>query len=166
MKKEKLNPVVIATNIICAVLLLAMVAVLFLPTWTLEGETFSLASYIGFPSEKSDLLKNFNDTLELGLKRTEIPSLINEVITVPVCVILLAAVGILTAILSQKTPVSAMVTLLTGALGLIGYGTNPFIALGSSYTTLLIVSGVAAAAGLVGVILFVISLLKKKKVAI
>ena len=28
MKKEKLNPVVIATNIICAVLLLAMVAVL------------------------------------------------------------------------------------------------------------------------------------------
>ena len=158
MKKEKLNLVVIVTNIVCTVLLIAMFALLFLPTWQYEDGMLTAANYIGFPSEKQMLLKGFKDTLGL----TEFPS-VNDVVTIPVVALLMAIVGVVVTFLSRKVPVAALAALAGGLIGTIGYATNPFYSLAETQMLLIIVSAVTAVAGLVGVVLYAIDLVKKIK---
>lgn len=158
MKKEKLNLVVILTNIVCTLLLLAMFALLFLPTWPYEDGMLTAASYIGFPTEKLMLLKGFKDTLNLP----KIPS-VNDVVTIPIVALLMAAVGVVVTFLSQKVPVAALAALVGGLVGTIGYAVNPFYGLAKTQTILIIVSAVTAVAGLIGIVLFAKDLIKKFK---
>lgn len=158
MKKEKLNVVTIVTNIVCTILLITMFAVLFLPTWQYEDGMLSLASYIGFPSEKQMLLKGFKDTLNLKA----FPS-VNDVVTTPVVGILFMLVSVVATLLSKKLPLGAVAALIGGLVGLIGYATNPFFSLAETQMILIITSAVTAVAGLVGVILFTLDLVKKIK---
>ena len=158
MKKEKLNVVTIVTNIVCTILLITMFAVLFLPTWQYEDGMVSLASYIGFPSAKQMLLKGFKDTF--GLKA--FPS-VNDVVTTPVVGILCMLVSVVATILSRKLPLGSVAALIGGLVGLIGYATNPFFSLAETQMILIITSAVTAVAGLVGVILFALDLVKKIK---
>jgi len=158
MKKEKVNLVVIVTNIVCTVLLLAMFALLFLPTWQYEDGMLSAASYIGFPTEKIMLLKGFKDTL--GLK--DFPS-VNDVVTTPVVALLMAAVAVVVTFLSKKAPLAALAALVGGIVGVVGYATIPFYSLAETQMLLIITSAVTAVAGLVGVVLFAVDLVKKIK---
>lgn len=158
MKKEKINPVITVTNIICAVLLIVMVGLLFLPTWQYKDGMLSAASYIGFPSEKVSLLRGFKDTL--GLQK--IPG-VNDVVTVPICIMLLTILGVLFAILSKKVPYAAAVALFAGLLAVVGYATNPFYGLAKTQLVLIIAGGVTAVAGAVCIALYVVSLVKKAK---
>ena len=156
MKKEKLNLVVIVTNIVCTLLLFAMFAVLFLPTWQYEDGMLSAASYIGFPSDRLMLLKGFKDTLGLP----ELPS-VNDVVTTPIVALLMAAVAVVATFLSKKVPIAALAALIGGLVGAIGYATLPFYTLAETQTILIVVSAVTAVAGLIGVALFVKDLIKK-----
>lgn len=158
MKNEKVNLVVIVTNIVCTVLLLAMFALLFLPTWQYEDGMLSAASYIGFPTEKITLLKGFKDTL--GLK--DFPS-VNDVVTTPVVALLMAAVAVVVTFLSKKAPLAALAALVGGIVGVVGYATNPFYSLAETQMLLIITSAVTAVAGLVGIVLFALNLVKKIK---
>ncbi len=158
MKKEKMNPIILAANIVCAVVLIAMVAVLFLPAWQFEDGVISIASYIGFPTKKIALLKGFKATL--GLAKT--PG-VNDVVTIPVCVMLVVIVGEVFALLSKKISVASLITLFAGVLGLVGYITVPFFALASSYMLLLVVSAIAIVVGLAGTVLSVIVFIKNEK---
>jgi len=158
MKKEKNNPIITATNIICAVLLIVMVGLLFLPTWQYGDGMLSAGSYIGFPTEKIALLKSFKDTL--GLQK--IPG-VNDVVTVPICIMLLTILGLLFAALSKKVPYSAAVAVFAGILAVVGYATNPFFALADTWLILIISGGITAVAGAVCIALYVKSLVKNAK---
>ncbi len=158
MKKEKVNLVVIVTNIVCSVLLIAMFALLFLPTWQYEDGMLSAASYIGFPTEKQMLLKGFKDTLGLNV----FPA-VNDVVTIPVVALLFAAFGVVVTFLTKKTPLAALAALIGGIVGAVGYAVNPFFGLAETQMILIIVSAVTAVAGLVGIILYAMQLVKKIK---
>lgn len=158
MKKEKINLTLIVFNIVSSVLLLAMFALLFLPTWQYEDGMLSAASYIGFPSEKQMLLKGFKDALGL----TKFPS-VNEVVTTPVVALLMAIVAVVTTIISRKLPLGSLAALIGGAVGLVGYITNPFYSFAETQTLLIIASAVTTVVGLIGCALFIKDLIKKIK---
>ena len=158
MKKEKINPIVTLSNIVCAVLLIVMVALLFLPTWQYNDGMLSAASYIGFPTDRISLLRDFKNALGMP----KLPG-VNDVVTVPICVMLLTIVGLLFAALSKKTPYSAATALFAGILAVVGYATNPFFGLAQTQLVLIISGGVAAVAGAVFIALYVVSAVKNAK---
>ena len=158
MKKNKLNPVVIWSNLICVLFMAIMVAVLFLPTWEYKEGTLSIAEYLAFPTKKIDLLKGFRDALNLE----KVPG-VNDVVTIPVFSILLAVLSALVTWLFKKLPLAPVVTTAAGIMGLYGYITIPFYALGDTHLYLIIASAAATVVGLVGLIVSAISLVKAEK---
>ena len=158
MTKEKVNITSIVTNIICTVLLIVMFALLFLPTWQYEDGMLSLANYIGFPTDKIMLLKGFKT--ELGLK--EFPN-VNDVVTTPVVAMIFMIASTVSTFLCKKLPLGSVAGLAGGLVGLIGYATIPFFSLAETQMILIIASAVTTLAGLAGVVLFALDLIKKIK---
>ena len=158
MKKNKLNPVVIWTNIISVVFMAALVAVLFMPAWDFRDGTVSIAEYLAFPTKKISILKAFRDTLGLD----KIPG-VNDVVTVPVCSILLAVGSGVTTWIFKKMPVGSLFAVVGGAWALITYLTVPFFKLAYSHLYLVIAAAAATAVSLVCLVIAVISIVKEEK---
>lgn len=158
MKKNKLNPVVIGSNLICVLFMAIMVAVLFIPAWEYKDGTLSIAEYLAFPTKKIDLLKGFRETLNLE----KVPG-VNDVVTIPVLSMLLAILSAVVTWVFKKLPLATVVTTVSGIMGLYGYISIPFYALGASHQYLVIASAAATVVGLVGLIVSAISMVKIEK---
>ena len=158
MKKNKLNPVVIWTNVISVLFMAALVAVLFLPAWDFRGNTISIAEYLAFPTKKISILKGFRDALGLD----KIPG-VNDVVTVPVCSILLAVASGVVTWIAKKLPLGSATAIVGGAWALITYLTVPFYALAESYLYLVIAAAAATAVGVICLAIAVISIVKEEK---
>ncbi len=158
MKKNKLNPVVIWTNIISVLFLAALIAVLFLPAWDYRDGTLSIAEYLAFPTKKISLLKGFRETLGLD----KIPG-VNDVVTVPVMTMLLAIAGAVATWVFKKLPLGSVAAVVTGAWALITYLTVPFFTLAYSHLYLVIAAAAALVAGLACLTIAIISIVKEEK---
>lgn len=158
MKKNKLNPVVIWTNIISVLFMAALVAVLFIPAWEFRSKTISIAEYLAFPTKKREILKGFKAALNLD----KTPG-VNDVVTVPVMSMLLAVASGVATWIFKKLPIGSLITVITGAWALFTYLTVPFYALGASHLYLVIAAAAATAVGLVCLVIGIISIVKEEK---
>lgn len=53
-------------NIVCAVLMFALLICQFVPFWNLDGETSSIGGYVWFPDDHSTFTSHFQETLNDG----------------------------------------------------------------------------------------------------
>ena len=142
-------------NWISLLLVLAMIAVTFLPCWPYEtkekidGERVtvtkevSISEYVWFPREHKDLTDEFEDLYE-----DDEDFFINDMITVPALLVVLGiALGIL-SLWHQALPVASALAAVLGIATSIGYNVRPEYALGSCMNTVTLVSYIAAGVGL------------------
>ena len=157
---------------ICALMLLAMIVMTFLPYWTCEvservdGEritytqTPSLSAFSWFPKEHEDLQKDFE-------KATGMEINVNDEVTMPVLLLLLGAVGTGFAIFNGRSVISAAAATLLGAYSTYTYLTSVFLgwgaSLGAPWSACLAVSIAATAVGAVCVALHFVFTAKEKK---
>ena len=158
MKKNNLNPVVIWTNIISVLFLAGLVAVLFLPAWEFRSKLISIAEYVAFPTKKISILKAFRETL--GLAKN--PG-VNELVTVPVMTMLLTIGGGAATWVFKKLPLGSVAALVTGTWALIAYLTVPYFTMSASHLYLVIAAAAATAAGLVCLVIAILSIIKEEK---
>lgn len=158
MRKNKLNPVVIWTNIISVLFLAALVAVLFLPAWDYRDGVISIADYVGFPTKKLSLLKDFRAAYGLPKEFG-----VNDVVTVPVMTMLLTVAGAAATWVFKKFPLGSVAAVVTGAWALITYLTAPVFTNAYSHLYLVIAAAAALVVGIVCLVLAVISIVKEEK---
>ncbi len=158
MKKNKLNPVVIWTNVISVVFLAALVAVLFLPAWDYRDGVISIADYVGFPTKKLSLLKDFRAAYNLPKEFG-----VNDVVTVPVMSMLLTVAGAAATWVFKKLPLGSVAAVVTGAWALITYLTAPVFTNAHSHLYLVIAAAAALVAGLACLAIAIISIVKEEK---
>lgn len=161
-------------NWISILLILVMIVLMFTPYWTYETreknpetgkreevvKDISINDYVWFPKDHKDLTKEFEDLYPeppKGLSKEEKEAWpkfsVNDLVTIPVLVLLLGVVvGIISLFRSHK-PYSALLALLLGGFSTYSYITRPEFWLGNPVPHI-IVSAITAAVGLVGVVWF------------
>lgn len=107
-------------NLICAVLMLALIVCQFMPFWTTSttGDEISIQEYTWLPHHNKDLEKDFkaNFGKDYG---------INDVVLMPIVTLVIGALGIGFSILFGKKCVITVCPLLVGIMATINYLTNP-----------------------------------------
>lgn len=144
-------------NVVCAVLLIALIALQFVPGfWATapnkkgEVDSASLQGYIWLPEEHKDLEKSFKkdiDEFEL-----------NDIVGMPVGVLAFGILAVVFTALKPKGLWAALFAFLAAVLGVIGYLTMPVYQLGNNWVIHLIVAAVALA---VSAVCLVIALIGK-----
>ena len=158
MKKNKLNPVVIWTNVISVVFLAALVAVLFLPAWDYKDGVLTIAEYVGFPTKKLSLLKDFRAAYGLSKDFG-----VNDVVTVPVMTMLIAIAGAAATWIFKKFPLGSVAAIVSGTWALITYLTAPVFTNAHSSLYLVIAAAAALVVGLACLAIAIISIVKEEK---
>lgn len=100
-------------NIVCAVLMVILLVLQFMPFWTYgeeEAMTSSIQGYIWFPTEKGDL-ENYLQA------QTSPEFTINDILVMPIVVLVAGAVGVVLCLIK---PDNMLVSLLPAACGLVG----------------------------------------------
>lgn len=111
-------------NYACAVVMLLLVVLLFVPFWNTGEETVSINSYVWMPSEQKGLESYFADALG------EKPD-INEVVTAPVFLLLLGVLGAPLCIIMGQSTFGSLLGIPFGIVGIWGYATCPVLQLGA-----------------------------------
>ena len=171
--KTKITGVQISSWI-CALLILAMIVLLFTPYWQYTTKeknpdtgkreevtkTISISDYVWFPRDHKDLAKDYEKTTDLEMS-------VNDEVTMPIVLLLLGAIGCIYGAINAKTFVAPLATLLLGAYSGMCYASSAFLkmGIGNGCQTRMIVSFAAAAVGLAGLAVYIISAVAKKKVA-
>ncbi len=121
-------------NILCVVLMLALVICQFVPFWSLDGQTASISGYIWFPEDHADFTAHFEQTP--GNEDFKVVNLVLYNV-----VIMLG--GLASAVLCIWKPHSAWpgaLGVLCGLAGTIGHTSKPVFHLGSGWQFHLILS--------------------------
>lgn len=113
-------------NYACAAVMLLMVVLLFVPFWNTGEQTVSINSYVWMPSDQRALETYFADTL--GEKVD-----INSVVTAPVFLLLLGALGAVLSIFKGQSAFGSLLGIPFGIVGIWGYATCPVLRLGSMW---------------------------------
>lgn len=146
MKKSKI------CNII-GILLMGMLVILhFMPFWSYDGMSTSIQSYTWFPTKHTEL-----ESYIVGQIGGEYN--INNIVLMPIIVILSTIVGIVLNIKMSENFLVSMVPLGCGLVGAWGYITKPVFQLGTNWTLHLAVCIAMVAVA----VLKVIFLAKKNK---
>lgn len=164
MKKDRITTV---CNLICAVLLLAMLITQFQPFWTCSNckshkevdKEVSIAEYIWTPKHHKpitdDMTDHYRELLgedyrdEKGKKFKFQP---NDILPATVTVFLGSVVGILVCVLLRKKFFAPAIPLIVGIAGILGYTTYPALQIGHNWQTHLILAAVLAVIALIALV--------------
>ena len=155
--KNKLN-VTQLCNILCVVLMLALVACHFLPFWTAPNKegvetTYSVWQYVGFPTDNKSVTKTFENA---------IPEFdINDMVLMPSAAILLAAVAVVFVFKNSEEVWLALFPALVGALGIHAYLALPVYQMGNMWILPLIVSALMFAGAVAAIVFWFLDNRKK-----
>lgn len=145
-------------NRICAVLMLCLVVLQFLPFWSypIEGGTArsSIQGYIWFPSDHPDLLAALQ--AELGAEFR-----VNDVVGMPVLVLLTGVVGFFTCLACSNQRIVSLLPLACGLSACYGYLFNPAFRFSSLWILHFLFALLIFAAALCNLIPVIISRLKR-----
>ncbi len=168
MKKSILAPII---TIISLLMILAMIAVLFLPyfntTIDVKDENgkrqkvdtqISINDFVWFPREYKDLQESFEDQYDI-----EFDDYINEEITMPAVTLVLGAVLIVFSLLKMKSVRGCVSAMCLGLYGYLAYSTSWFWCVGINWVTNMYICLAAAIVGALGVAYFVLDYVLSKK---
>jgi len=111
---------------ICAAIMLVMVILHFVPFWTVNGVTDSIASLTWWPLEHTELQAYLSQTAGTDFS-------INSFVWLPILQLVFAFLGAAACIFFSHYTVTAIIPLGVGILGIYSYLTNPFLQLGSGW---------------------------------
>lgn len=125
MKKSKI------CNITCIILMAVILILQFMPFWSYDGMSTSIQAYIWYPSDHAPL-----ETYLAG----EIDGYtINNILIMPILVLVTSVAGIVLCLIKSGEPWSGLLPLVCGIAGLWGYLFKPAYRLGGNWVLHLIV---------------------------
>lgn len=128
MKSRKINRVTIG-NIVCALLMLAVLALQFAPYWHYgeAGEmSASIGQYVWFPTDYKDLDSHIAQ--QVGGDYS-----INQMVLTPIVLLVLSAAGAVLGLMKPGAKATAIVPTVCSLAGVWGYLTSPALKLGSTW---------------------------------
>lgn len=167
MKKSKTSLAALV-NLGNALVMLAMIVMLFVPYWAVETtnddgsvETgASIAKYVFLPTYNPEIEDYLED--ELGGEAI----VINDEVGTPILLLVLGAFGVIFQLLAMKkrktSYAPSILALPFGIAGVYGYLTRPIFKIGSLWPVHIALCAVALVLGLVGVVLFIQDVRKKE----
>lgn len=130
--------------IICAVLMLAVLILQYLPSyWTAGEDSSSIADYVWWPHHHKDITKEFRNIFGRDYE-------VQQMVLMPVTVLIATILGIVVCILSPGKIGAFIIPLIDGAMGLYGFLTVPVFSLGSTYIVQIIACALLVATAVVG----------------
>lgn len=132
---------------ICAVMMLALLILQFIPFWNVDGTNVSIAGYIGFPGDCPEMETYL--TAQVGEDY-----IINEVFVAPLTLLLVSLAGIVIAIITKCHQATILCSTYCGAAGIWMIASSKAFRLGSCWQLILVLSILTLAASLLALILF------------
>lgn len=170
-KKFHIAPIL---SVLCILVILAMIAVMFLPygnTRTVthydeEGAhykdvTISTNDFVWFPMDYTQIQNDYIQTYYDGYD-IEFSMLINDIVTMPALLLVLGVVLCIVTLLKLDSLRGALSASALGIYSAIGYATSHFWALGINWNACLITSFIATGVGLISLVILLIPIIKKK----
>ena len=128
------NKIISICNIACAVLMLAMVVMTFLPYW---GDV-SIQSFVWLPEENNELMKTVTK---------QIPDFdMNDIALIPFVIMVCGLFGAFKCVAGSKNPMNALFGLICGGCGVFALLTHPVYAMGEGWILNLVVAALTLAA--------------------
>lgn len=118
---------------LCVALMLALILIQFVPYWTLEEESVSMAELIWFPKEHSDFTKYFKKEIVKDFK-------MNGLVPMPILSMAAAGIGIVVCLFKNKSWGSALLPLISGGAMAYALMNHPVQKIGIHCNTFLILS--------------------------
>lgn len=134
-----------ALNILCAILMLVLLVLQFLPFWSYGDPTVSVSiqEYIWFPSDHTGLDKELTSLVSADYS-------INDVLLMPILTLVLGAVGIVMCIFKSSNSYMSLIPTGCGLVGAFGYLTGAAFQVGSGWMLHCVVCLLLVCAGLAG----------------
>jgi len=114
---------------ICAALMLALLALQFMPFWHYgeEGElSASISAYIWFPNDHKDLTTYLTEAVSEDYA-------IEQILLMPIVTLILGACGIVFCLIKADHPVTLLFPAACGLVGVWGYLAKPAFRLGANW---------------------------------
>lgn len=143
-KASNLTPIL---NVICAVLMLVLLVLQFMPFWTYgdPATPVSIQGYIWFPGDHTGLDKALKESVSTDYS-------INDVLLMPILTLVLGAVGIVLCLIQSDNPFVSLLPAACGLAGTWGYLTGAAFHVGSGWEFHLILCIALLALGLISLI--------------
>lgn len=125
--KEKSIHLTRTINILCAVLMLALLILQFVPFWNLDGESVSIGGYVWFCIDHSNFTSYFQEVLNNTEFNAGNIALFNTV-TMAACV-----VGLIMCLKNSDNHWPSIIPAVYGILGIVGYIAYPVFKLGTQW---------------------------------
>lgn len=115
-------------NIACAVLALVLLVMQFMPFWYMgeETEPVSIGGYVWLPSDHGEVTSYLQEQVSSDFK-------INDVIAMPILVLLLGAASMVLCIWQMNNPLAGLLPIACGLSGVWGFLTKAAFRLGSTW---------------------------------
>lgn len=112
-------------NIVCAILMLALLVCQFVPFWSLDGETSSIGGYVWFPDDHT----NFTAYFQEKLNDSDFYS--GSIAGINVVIILACAVGFILCLRYSNKIWPNIISAACGIVGMLSYIAYPIFRMGS-----------------------------------
>lgn len=134
-------------NLTCALVMLVLLVLQFMPFWTYgePAQSVSIQEYIWFPGNHTGLDKVMQATLYSDYK-------IDDILLMPILTLVLGAAGIVLCIFKADNPFVSLLPTACGAVSALGYLTHSAFQTGSNWTLHLLVCIILFVLGLVSLI--------------
>lgn len=145
MENAKLTKIM---NIVCTVLALVLLVMQFTPFWYMgeETEPVSIGGYVWFPSDHGEVTSYLQEQVSSDFK-------INDVIAMPILVLLLSAASIVVCLWQMNNPLVGLLPIACGLSGVWGFLAQPAFRLGSTWGFQLVLCIALLALGIVTLVM-------------
>lgn len=135
-------------NIVCALLILALLVCQVMPFWSIEDHTSSIQGYVWFPSDHNALTNHFSAEVSADY-------VINDIILMPIVVLAAGVLGVFFCFSKSDRVWTALFPLLCGLFGVYGYLAKPVFQMGSLWQLHLVLCIAMTAAAVVSLVLYI-----------
>ena len=111
-------------NIVCAILMLALVLCQFLPFWSANGDTTSLQGYTWWPDDHKEVTNWLKTAIAFDFRA-------NDVVIPTILMLIFGCLGSAFCLIKSKSCWVGFLSLICGGAGIWGYLTNPAYQLGN-----------------------------------
>lgn len=149
MKRNTISPTK-TINIVCAVLMLALLVCQFIPFWSVGEQYVSIGGYVWFPEDHGDLTVH----LQESLNNSDFTA--GSIVWIHLIMLLVSAAGFAFCLKNSDAVWPAVFPAVCGVVGICGYITQPVLQMGAAWPLHLVLS-------IVTLVLAVVSLVCKYK---
>lgn len=142
------------TNWLCALIILVLLVLMFMPFWNFDGQSVSVNSYIWFPEDHGALNSYFTASLGSSVY-------VNDVAFAPVFTFVMGAIFVALQAFFRRVPFAPVGAIVVGLVGMSGYLSSDVLRLGSSWGLHLAVCIIMLVVGVISLLLWIAEFIKR-----